>query len=118
MKYLIRNTKKSKVYHLWNGSDTVCKLWSTGGMNQSRYIQSDDNCGLALCQMCNNNNRKTIDIPERKYGTLMSGGMCPCGGGLSYSSWTTITELKERLYCRSCGRSEYASKLKPNGEMK
>ena len=47
-----------------------------------------------------------------KYGTLMSGGICPCGAKLSYSSWETITEKKERCYCRSCGRSEYASELK------
>ena len=51
-------------------------------------------------------------IEDKKYGSLMSGGICPCGGKLSYSAWETIAEKKERVYCKSCGRSEYASEFK------
>ena len=49
---------------------------------------------------------------DKKYGSLPSGGICPCGGRLSYSAWETINEMRERCYCKTCGRSEFASKTK------
>ncbi len=49
---------------------------------------------------------------DKKYGSLMSGGVCPCGGRLSYCAWETKSERKERLTCKACGRSDYASEFK------
>jgi len=46
---------------------------------------------------------------NKPYGSLMSGGICPCGGKLIYSSWKTKDEKKERLTCNCCGRTEFAS---------
>ena len=43
------------------------------------------------------------------YSSLMTGGVCQCGGKLTYSKWLTKEETKERLYCKSCGRSEFIS---------
>ncbi len=51
-------------------------------------------------------------IKDKHYGSLMTGGICPCGGKLSYSAWETKSELKERVHCRACGRSEFASEFK------
>ena len=48
----------------------------------------------------------------KKYGSLMSGGVCPCGGRLSYSSWETKLERRERVSCKACGRSDFASEFK------
>ena len=57
-------------------------------------------------------------MKDKPYGSLMSGGICPCGGKLSYSAWETISEKKERVYCRYCGRSEFASEFKITGDGK
>ena len=47
-----------------------------------------------------------------KYGTLMTGGICQCGGKLIYSSWQTKDTKKERLTCNACGRTNFAEELK------
>ena len=36
MKYLIRASGKKNKAHFWDGKDTACRLWSTGGMNKNR----------------------------------------------------------------------------------
>ena len=47
---------------------------------------------------------------DNQYGSIPSGGICPCGGRLVYSVWETIKEFKERVTCKACGRCESASK--------
>lgn len=53
MTYLLRK-KKPKVAHIFINGDTACRLYSTGGMNKSRYIKSPDANGKPLCLMCQN----------------------------------------------------------------
>lgn len=51
--FLIRNKGNKKSAHYWNGNDTVCRLWSTGGMNQKRgWTVHTDRCGFPICTMC------------------------------------------------------------------
>jgi hypothetical protein len=58
-KYLTRATRgKRKVAHLWNGDDTVCRMWSTGGMlgkNIKRFTLSDKLGVYSVCFMCQQN---------------------------------------------------------------
>jgi thiamine biosynthesis protein ThiC len=50
--FLVRK-KKAVTAHTWTGYDTVCRLYSTGGMNKKRYevVSKSD---LPLCTMCGN----------------------------------------------------------------
>ena len=51
MEYLIKK-KNSKVVHIWIKTDTVCRLYSTGGMNKKRYKVVKDRGNLPICSMC------------------------------------------------------------------
>lgn len=53
--YLIRVHglgSKSPRAHLWTGTDTVCRMWSTGGLAKSKYSVQADSRGLEICTMC------------------------------------------------------------------
>ncbi len=50
--YLIAKKKKGKA-HYWTGTDTVCRLASTGGLDASRYFVSEaKHESRAVCHMC------------------------------------------------------------------
>lgn len=51
MKYLIRK-KKPKCYHVFVGSDTLCRLYSTGGLSKKKYVLSSTPGDLPVCQLC------------------------------------------------------------------
>lgn len=66
MKYLVRKTLTGSA-HYWNGTNSFCKMYATGGMKKSKYIVSTQKHGLPICTMCNNNikkedNHKYLDI--------------------------------------------------------
>ena len=47
-------------------------------------------------------------------------GICPCGGKLKTSEWTTITMFKGRTTCEACGRTELKTRDKypdPNPQL-
>lgn len=51
--YLIRVNGKKQSAHIWNGKDTACKMWSTGGMNKEKeYEVHQTNKGKHVCTMC------------------------------------------------------------------
>lgn len=55
MNYLIsKNRDSKKKVHLWNNEDTYCKMYSTGGLSQKKYIVSDNTENKEICQMCKN----------------------------------------------------------------
>jgi hypothetical protein len=54
--YLIAN-KKARVSHLWNGTDTVCRLFSTGGMKKKGYEVFPETGGLPICSLCENHGK-------------------------------------------------------------
>jgi hypothetical protein len=59
MKLLARKkrTEHTKA-HLWNGKDTECKMWLSGGIVKDKY-EIVDNVPLGgICKMCQNNVRK------------------------------------------------------------
>ncbi len=58
-KYLVRNHGKKRKAHLWNGVDTLCTMWSTGGFGSGiGYDLYSDNCEKDVCSMCINNLNK------------------------------------------------------------
>jgi hypothetical protein len=46
-----------KTTHLWNGTDTYCRMWSTGGLKKSKY-QFSDVRGDNVCHLCLSVSRK------------------------------------------------------------
>lgn len=56
--YLVRK-KNAKTAHLWTGFDTVCRMYSTGGLRKKAYHAVHDSV-LPLCAMCETNNAKKI----------------------------------------------------------
>jgi hypothetical protein len=60
-KYLIRAPDKKwkrkgwkTCAHLWDGADTVCRMWSTGGVSKHKSSVQDSDMGLPICSMCSN----------------------------------------------------------------
>src|SRR5260370_22955693 len=49
--YLIGKTGKLKA-HIWRDGDTVCRMWSTGGLKQSSYEVATDRGTHEICCMC------------------------------------------------------------------
>lgn len=53
MKYLLDVRKRKRRAHIWTGSDTVCRMWSTGGMRRrNRYEVKDEPGEHEICQIC------------------------------------------------------------------
>lgn len=52
--FLFNELKPKGKYHLWDGRDTACRLWSTGGINQARagWHTVDVPPARALCHTC------------------------------------------------------------------
>lgn len=56
--YLVRK-KKAKTAHLWTGFDTVCRMYSTGGLRKKSY-QAVAQTDLPICTMCGTNSKKEM----------------------------------------------------------
>jgi hypothetical protein len=55
MKYLVRKrVKNRRVAHLWNDTDTLCRMHSTGGIREDKYEIIDELGDLPICTMCKN----------------------------------------------------------------
>lgn len=65
--YLIRgwNKQQKTAAHLWNGWDTACRMWSTGGLrNKKAYTVHPDTGGRRVCSMCRNVAKRQ---PQQEY---------------------------------------------------
>lgn len=57
--FLIRDKHPSASAHYWDGRDTACKMWSTGGLNKNRKWAVHATPGNhPICTMCANVQRK------------------------------------------------------------
>ncbi len=52
MKYLIRKTGERQKAHFRADNDTLCRMWSTGGLIQQRYQIQETAQGRDICHMC------------------------------------------------------------------
>ena len=57
MEYLIRDKGAKVKAHLWNGKDTLCKMYGSGGMNTSKFSLHLGTNGKDICTMCTNNGK-------------------------------------------------------------
>jgi hypothetical protein len=59
MKYLIRKNGTKQKAHVWLGGDTVCRMWSTGGLKRDRFEVRDDRGEREICHMCKSVSERT-----------------------------------------------------------
>ena len=64
MKYFYNPDRVKTVAHLWTGTDTYCRMWSTGGLagkkaKGNRVMGVLDN--RTVCKMCKNNAPKAVE---------------------------------------------------------
>lgn len=53
MTYLVHPRKPSKKAHLWDGLDTYCRMYSTGGISaRSHFRVFADPQGRPVCALC------------------------------------------------------------------
>ena len=57
--YLVAKTKNLKKAHYWNGIDTFCKMYSTGGLKKEKYHLVANFENREICHMCTNIKMKT-----------------------------------------------------------
>lgn len=50
--WLIRKRGLKARAHIWNGSDTACRMWSTGGLKRDLFECSPDRGQHEICHMC------------------------------------------------------------------
>lgn len=50
--FLIRNRGQKQKAHIWRGNDTVCRMWSTGGLKRKNFAICDSPQGHEICHMC------------------------------------------------------------------
>lgn len=49
----MRPDKKNQRAHLWDGKNTLCRMWSTGGLRaKKKFGVYDSNMGRKICHMC------------------------------------------------------------------
>lgn len=61
MSYLFNAQKTKSSYHLWDGEDTACRMYSTGGIRPTKpkwLVVFEPPKGKELCQMCKVNSGK------------------------------------------------------------
>ena len=46
------NPRKKATAHIWMGTDTACRMWSTGGIKNKQMKVLDDRDGRRICQNC------------------------------------------------------------------
>lgn len=50
--------------HLFDGKDTLCRMYSTGGLNKKKMVIVDNQEDRELCSMCSNVYRGMVDTAE------------------------------------------------------
>jgi hypothetical protein len=56
--FLLSIGKKKSSAHLWDGVDTVCRLYSTGGMSKKKKQVTTTTYGRPVCSLCLSVNSK------------------------------------------------------------
>ena len=56
--YLLNPKKKKSAAHIWIGSDTACRMYSTGGMVKTKQEVFSQTFGKPICLMCANSHKE------------------------------------------------------------
>ena len=71
MEYLVNINKPSSKAHIWNDTDTYCKMYLTGGMRKIKYKVSKTNENKLICLMCKNNYNNLLTNLQNAYNAPM-----------------------------------------------
>lgn len=52
--FLVYRSQEKGVAHVWTGTDTACRMWSTGGLKKRRYDYRQSAEGKSICRNCIN----------------------------------------------------------------
>lgn len=52
--------------HIWNGQDSYCTMWSTGGLKQDRHILTDTPPADVFCSNCVDQYRRHVPKEHQK----------------------------------------------------
>ena len=67
--YLLNPLKNKSAAHYWDGQDTLCRMFSTGGLTKRKQKIFNDPMGKPICLMCLNAQQKATMQPEPKVET-------------------------------------------------
>lgn len=70
-----KSGKFKKAVHLWDGSDTFCRMHSTGGLASRHYTVSPTSEGRHICSLCR---QREILLETRTTGPAMVTPGCDC----------------------------------------
>ncbi len=58
-KFLICKEKRQTKAHFWDGLNTLCTMWNTGGLGRAKgYHLYNTNLGREICWMCTKNSQQ------------------------------------------------------------
>lgn len=66
MQYLLNASKEKSSAHLFTDGDTLCKMFSTGGMNKRKHQLFSSDMGKEICTMCSSVLRKQLNAEIAK----------------------------------------------------
>lgn len=93
-----KNSLKSSV-HLWNGSDTVCRQWSGGGIGNKYRIYKDVDPNRKICSVCwRRKNKRQRPVAGNRKPPLRDGDVvAPVAKQAAKSDGITVPEIEKWL---------------------
>lgn len=70
--YLVNKKRPSGMMHIWTGSDTKCRMWSTGGIvNKKKWDKTPEQSGriCAMCEAAKNDPEPIVKTPKKQAKT-------------------------------------------------
>lgn len=69
---LVNKLKPTKnKMHIWNGQDSYCTMWGTGGLKQDRHILTDTPPADVFCSTCVDQYRRHVPKENQKVFDIM-----------------------------------------------
>lgn len=73
MQYMFKVKQLKSRAHIWNGKDTVCRMWSTGSFRKHKYQIQTDLGGRQICHQCQMVSQRIL----RERGVEFGASPCP-----------------------------------------
>ena len=111
--YLLNPLKAKSAAHYWDGKDTLCRMYSTGGLSKLKQQIFNDPMGKPICSMCVNVQRKTsmqakpkVEMCANRFELVTQLGQ-PVDKAWAmgmFKTWPLVAELVKREFVDSTRR--------------